>query len=782
MARPISRGRLPGVLEEITFGNTSKLFHRGIYGWLFCWGDTVPDDHATGYGKGCIWLNTDGADVDHIIYINDGDETDADFELQSGGGGGSDFGAEGIDTDKIDESTLGAGVTIDGVRLKDSLVRSGSGGVPGLISIYPPTISRGQLQFACANQNGDTTVYVQASAMDQATTLSIPDPGASTASFVLSTTTVTPAQVAVLAGVTAGTVTASKALVVDSDKDLSSLRDIICRNVDAGASGTAGTLDVFPTTGSSGKLTIAVTDQGADDTITLQIDAMGQATAVHVPDPGAAASYLVQSTLALTPAEVDVLDAVTPGTVAASLAVVVDSDKDISAFRNVIGVNFDAGASGVAGTVDIFPTTGSKGKIALAAADSAGDYTLTITNASLATASRICTIPDPGAAANFVMSQGDAEITGIKTFLSELALGKSATKGYLDLYPTTASSGKLRISTGDIADDGTAEIQFAAHAAARTYTVPDCGAAASFVMSQLAQTITGVKSFATSIAVDSIAEYSGAAGVTIDGVLCKDYAVAAGSSGNAGAVDIFPTTASKGKLRISTGDITDDGTAQILFAAHAAARDYTVPDCGAAASFVMSQLAQTISGVKTFASALATSAGVGAKAGAGVTVVEQGDGVFHKSVFTFTAQQVTITDLGAGDKGVGALKFYDFPEGIIYHLGQVVDLVATKEPEGGIIDAFDGDFSVGTHLNTDNEITTTDKDMVAETAVGPATVGVADVIGVSTATEQVLFDGHTVPIDAHVNILIDNDSISASSYVTLDGTITLTWINLGDYT
>lgn len=135
--------------------------------------------------------------------------------------------------------------------------------------------------------------------------------------------------------VIAGTVTGSKAVVVDANKDVSSFRDIILRNLDAGASGTAGTVDIFPTTASKGKLILSCTDQTGSTNVTLNANAMGQATQINIADPGAAAAYVGLSTAALTLAEMDVLDAVTPGTVAASKAVVVDANKDATTFRNL---------------------------------------------------------------------------------------------------------------------------------------------------------------------------------------------------------------------------------------------------------------------------------------------------------------------------------------------------------------------------------------------------------------------------------------------------------------
>lgn len=76
--------------------------------------------------------------------------------------------------------------------------------------------------------------------------------------------------------------------------------------------------------------------------------------------------------------------------------------------------DIDAGASGSAGTVDVFPTTAAKGKLSLAAADSAGNTATTVTNASQAGA-RTYTIPDAGASASFVMTEGAQTVNGNKT-------------------------------------------------------------------------------------------------------------------------------------------------------------------------------------------------------------------------------------------------------------------------------------------------------------------------------------------------------------------------------
>jgi hypothetical protein len=96
---------------------------------------------------------------------------------------------------------------------------------------------------------------------------------------------------------------------------------------------------------------------------------------------------------ALTEAELEYLDNITPGTVAASKAVVVNSSKDAGDFRNLDAVNIDAGASGTAGTVDVFPSTASKGKIVVQCADNTTDHNLILTNAPVDGANKTATIP-----------------------------------------------------------------------------------------------------------------------------------------------------------------------------------------------------------------------------------------------------------------------------------------------------------------------------------------------------------------------------------------------------
>lgn len=217
-----------------------------------------------------------------------------------------------------------------------------------------------------------------------------------------------------LAGLTAGTVTASKAVVVNATKDVGDFRNLDVVNLDAGVSGTAGSVDIFPATASKGKLAITVTDQTGDTTVSLVAGAMGAARTITLRDPGAAASILTttDATAAATTAtavEISQIAGLTAGAVTASKAVIVDANKDIGDFRNLDAVNIDAGASGTAGSVDVFPATASRGKLSLACTDQTGDTAVTINVNAMGQATQV-NLPDPGAAASYLM-QSTAQIT-----------------------------------------------------------------------------------------------------------------------------------------------------------------------------------------------------------------------------------------------------------------------------------------------------------------------------------------------------------------------------------
>lgn len=211
-------------------------------------------------------------------------------------------------------------------------------------------------------------------------------------------------------------------------------------------------------------------------------------------------------------------------------------------------------------------------------------------------ASRTYTIQDALTNANFIMSEGIQTVNGAKTFSTQIVIN-----------PTT---NQLVLGTTN-----TTTITSVAPAASRTYTIPDAGGAASFVMTESAQTIAGTKTFSAAVVINpttnqlvlgvtnttTISSVAPAASRTYtipDAGADTSFVMAAGTQTVGGAktfstaVTINPTT---NQLVLGVTNTTT-----INSVAPAASRTYTIPDAGAAASFVMTESAQTINGTKTF--------------------------------------------------------------------------------------------------------------------------------------------------------------------------------------
>jgi hypothetical protein len=140
----------------------------------------------------------------------------------------------------------------------------------------------------------------------------------------------------------------------------------------AGQDAAVGVLDIYPATTARGKLEVTASNQTGNTTVGLNADAMGQATAVHLADPGVATSYLMQSTAQNTLAENDVLHTNTPGTVAASKAVVVDANKDIGSFNVVQMAGIQGGYA--AKTLVSGAAAAAFANVAVPAGSTAGGY------------------------------------------------------------------------------------------------------------------------------------------------------------------------------------------------------------------------------------------------------------------------------------------------------------------------------------------------------------------------------------------------------------------------
>jgi hypothetical protein len=191
--------------------------------------------------------------------------------------------------------------------------------------------------------------------------------------------------------------------------------------------------------------------------------------------------------------------------------------------------------------------------------------------------------------------------------------------------------------------------------------------------------------------------------------------------------------------------------------------------------------ASTFSGTATFSTAPVfsaeptTSVSVGT-AGTGVTAVEYGDGAVHKTVLTLTLTGANDIDFTDGADATIGVKLYDFPQGFLTVLSTVANLSSTTD--AGMLDAYELALGSADGSGADVDISGTDEDFMAGIAVtnGEAQAAQGYQLG------ALVLDGHTTAVDLYLNVAQADAGIDVTNgTVAITGTITIVWINNGDY-
>lgn len=193
--------------------------------------------------------------------------------------------------------------------------------------------------------------------------------------------------------------------------------------LNVGASGTLGTFNVYQGTASKGSLALVAVANTGNTVTTISNAAMGQASVISIPDPGAATD-----TFAL-----------------------LGTSNVFSGTSNQINT-LNIGASGTVGSLSLFSTTASKGKWLVSPVDNTGNTTMTITNAAQAGAYTY-TIPSAGASASFMMTQGAQTVVGNNAFNGATTIGATGSLGFVagailigNPVPGTLSSNAVTIN------------------------------------------------------------------------------------------------------------------------------------------------------------------------------------------------------------------------------------------------------------------------------------------------------------------------------------------------
>jgi hypothetical protein len=142
---------------------------------------------------------------------------------------------------------------------------------------------------------------------------------------------------------------------------------------------------------------------------------------------------------------------------------------------------------------------------------------------------------------------------------------------------------------------------------------------------------------------------------------------------------------------------------------------------------------------------------------------------------------VAVAAAGAG-VGFGTTVIGDLPEGNIQILGAVANLAAAGSgSDANLTATWNGDFSIGSTATADATLSSTDADIIASTAIGPAVAEVAPAARGANGTPFMLnnTDGS---LELNLNFLIDAADITDASSVniTVTGTVYILYSILGD--
>ena len=299
-----------------------------------------------------------------------------------------------------------------------------------------------------------------------------------------------------------GTATASKAVVLDASKGVATITSatittltsptVNATNIDAGASGAAGTVDIFPTTALKGKLTLSCADQTGDTAVTVTTAAMAAARTLTIPDPGAAASF-VMTEGAQTLNGVKTIATATVTALTTSTPIIFNHATGITAFATG-GQTSATALTAAFNNITTCATAADSVKLPTAALG----LSITVRNSG---AAALAVFPFSGDAFNSLAADLSIDIAPKGQFTFRTI---DATTWYIDEFvisqaPST-QKGSLVVKAADSAGNTVTTVTNASQAAARTYTIPDAGASASFAMTEGTQTLNGVKTFGGGIA------------------------------------------------------------------------------------------------------------------------------------------------------------------------------------------------------------------------------------------------------------------------------------------
>jgi len=164
-----------------------------------------------------------------------------------------------------------------------------------------------------------------------------------------------------------------------------------------------------------------------------------------------------------------------------------------------------------------------------------------------------------------------------------------------------------------------------------------------------------------------------------------------------------------------------------------------------------------------------------------VSAVHEQFGPICKTVLTLNNVAQTVTN----GTEYQSTQIYDFPAGRLLVLGVTASLQqkTTSALASTINASVTGAISLGTAAASNVALTSTMADLLPSTAfTSSATVNVAGTAVGAALAASAHFDGTSTAKDLYLNTAYATTTdVDGNGTQTISGTITITWINLGDY-
>jgi hypothetical protein len=165
-----------------------------------------------------------------------------------------------------------------------------------------------------------------------------------------------------------------------------------------------------------------------------------------------------------------------------------------------------------------------------------------------------------------------------------------------------------------------------------------------------------------------------------------------------------------------------------------------------------------------------------------VSVVEKGDpsGIIHQTILTVAALPQAIADASSW---MGT-EIYDFPAGRLSVLGCTASLAPTTTSTiaSTIKSGVAGAVALGTAATDSIALAGTEVDLLPSTAtVNSTVINVAAAAVTAALAAAAQFDGTSTAKKMYLNSSVAAADIDGNGTLTWSGTITITWINLGDF-